>query len=785
MNGLGNIIFATVLYLISLASCYANDTLYIVIVSDNEEAEEQHWFESLIKEEIEALLKSNVEIQFEEIYCAGNVSKIQSEIQRAFTNPEADILICASPISSSILALRDTFPIPSIAAVVLDRALQESPITPKGTSGKHNYTYVESPFDVNRDMKTLYRLRPFDKIAVVSNGVYEAYIPQFSSYFIKSAKALGAELVTVPLRQSVNETLSLIPDDVQATYFLPVDNGFNDSLIESTIAALHKEQIQTMAILGERYMNLGVLMAYEAKENLIRIPRRIALNVMKLFEGEDAMDLPVRITTFSENLLINLAACRASNIFPTWDLLNESYAVNYKEFESGNKINLQQAIANGLSENLEIKIAEVNQSIAGKDIKIARSDRLAQAEINTNFAVIDEQTASSAFGTRGRLNWIGGISVSQLIFAEPINANIRIQELLEEGRKYELKQAQLDVILDVADAYLNILQAKSFLEIQADNLNLTKENYDIAKAKENVGYGTASDLYRWESLLAQANSEFNSISAQYDQAIYSLNQLLNEPIGKNVSLEDVSAESNFLMVSDEKITDQISNFGAFQVFSDFMVEEAMRSLPELKQIDLNISIQRRLQKSFERALYLPSISASASLDRVVQKWGIPLGIDERDNTTSWTIGFGAVFPLFQGGKRKLDIEKGQLALEQLRLQKNDVSNQLELRVRSTLQQAATSYSNLDLTRTSSEAARKNFEIVQDSYSQGVVNITTLIDAQNASLQARLTATNAEYQFVFDFLALERSIGNFYFLMDPGEKEQFIIRYNNFMTSNQK
>ena len=760
----------------------SSDTLHISIVSDNDIHDEQHWFEELIKDEIESLLKSKVTILFEEVYCAGDVVRIQRELDHIYSNDHADIVIAANPIGSSLLALRDSFSIPSISAVILDRSLQDSPITPKGTSGKHNFTYVESPFDVMRDLRTLFRLRPFEKVAIISNGVYEKFIPEFSDYFMASAESLNTELIITSLQNSVSQTLSSIPDDVQAAYFLPVDNGSNHALITSTITALHERNIQTMAILGERYMDMGILMAYEAEDNLVRIPRRIALDVMKIFEGANGADLPIRISSFSENLMINLAASRASGIYPGWDLLNESYAVNFKEVETSRTISLQEAIAMALKENLDIKIAQYDNSLAKVEIDLAKSDRLPQADVNTNLAILDNQTATASFGTRGQANWIGGLSVSQVIFAEPVNANIEIQKLLERSKFYELEQTQLDVILDVADAYLNTLQARGFLDIQADNLKLTKENYDIAKAKQKVGYGTASDLYRWESLLAQANSEFNLAIAQFDQAHYVLNQLLNQPIGERMTIKDVRADSDFLMIADERVTQQISNLGAFEQFSEFMVSEAMRSLPELKQIDMNINAQRRLQKSYERARYLPSVSASASYDLLLHKWALPKGTEEMNNINSWTIGLGAAFPITQGGRRINDIEKGKLTLDKLDFQKDNLSNQLELRVRSTLQQASTSYSNLELTRTSATAAMKNFEIAQDSYSQGIVNITYLIDAQNASLQANLTSTNAEYQFIYDFLALERSIGAFYFLMDQNEKDSFIVRYNDFMTS---
>ena len=64
---------------------------------------------------------------------------------------------------------------------------------------------------------------------------------------------------------------------------------------------------------------------------------------------------------------------------------------------------------------------------------------------------------------------------------------------------------------------------------------------------------------------------------------------------------------------------------------------------------------------------------------------------------------------------------------------------------------------------------KNYEIVQDAYSAGQANVTTLIDAQNNALATELQSNNAVYTFIQDFLNLERSIGYFQFFGDASRK----------------
>ena len=108
------------------------------------------------------------------------------------------------------------------------------------------------------------------------------------------------------------------------------------------------------------------------------------------------------------------------------------------------------------------------------------------------------------------------------------------------GRSQALRQVQLDVVLETTTAFLGILQARSFVRIQNENVNVTKNNYDIAKAKESVGYSGASDLNRWASELALKNVDLTDAYAQLRQAQFNLNLLLNRPIKEVFRTEEVT-----------------------------------------------------------------------------------------------------------------------------------------------------------------------------------------------------------------------------------------------------
>ena len=86
---------------------------------------------------------------------------------------------------------------------------------------------------------------------------------------------------------------------------------------------------------------------------------------------------------------------------------------------------------------------------------------------------------------------------------------------------------------------------------------------------------------------------------------------------------------------------------------------------------------------------------------------------------------------------------------------------------------------MGLREDAARAAEQNLELVTDAYRRGAVNIITLIDAQNQALLTRLAASNALYDFLIDYLAVERAAAAFGFRLSTEEREDFVRRLMRF------
>ena len=149
------------------------------------------------------------------------------------------------------------------------------------------------------------------------------------------------------------------------------------------------------------------------------------------------------------------------------------------------------------------------------------------------------------------------------------------------------------------------------------------------------------------------------------------------------------------------------------------------------------------------------------------------------DNTNWSLTFDISLPLFTSGRRPAVKSQDRELLSQLRLDRQLAAQRIEQRVRTALHTAGASYAAIGLAQDAAQAAKRNLELVTDSYSRGAVSILDLLDAQNASLSADEDAANAIYDFLIDFLEVERSVGKFYMLATPEERRSFFDRADAF------
>lgn len=773
-NVILSIIFIILMPMAVAQSASKQKALRVTIVHDSSDSV---FFMQAVTE-IEALLSHRYALEIVSVKPADALADIKTAVELAMSSNRVDIVVALSPASSSVLTGLKTFSKPAIAAAVLDRQLQGIYKTERHTSGIHNFTYIESPFDIKKDLETFKALTDFQHLGVLVHAEDVNLFPDLFGYLGKQLSNVNPKatysLIEIDPKNPV-ASLNIADPLVDAIYLTPALAIVDEPLRRSFLAHLKEKKIPTFSLMGEADVLAGAMAAIAPGTNMTAVSRRIALDIMKIAEGTNAADLNVQIETYGDNFVLNMDTMTAVGIYPDWAAMGRARFIIPDMADDADAFSLAELIAQGLEKNLDLLSSRYNTRIQEKEVDSAKSNRLPQAAISSSVGALDRQRAAGNQGEPAPVTWSATGTLGQTVFSDDINANIKIQKLLSESSRFQEKVDTLNTVTDVMEGYVNLLLAQSNYRILNDNLNVTRKNLDISKMKQSVGYVGATDVYRWESELARDKISLNDAQRDVRLAEMAINRLINRQLEMPVQVETVKIDDpNQFFMADARIKKTIRNFRQMILLSNFLVEESNRYLPELKQINATIRSQKRQVLNLRRDYYLPEFQLNAQIDKTIDEWDTafktPEGLDH-----PWSVGLTASLPLWSGGRRRHELAKEKLRLAQYHLDEANLRSQLHLLVRTNVETLTTSFREMELSNHALEAARRNFIIVQEAYGQGSLDVTDLVDAQNALVQAEQGTVIAKYQFVLDFFNLERSVGEFHFLRTLEEKEAFYGR----------
>lgn len=428
--------------------------------------------------------------------------------------------------------------------------------------------------------------------------------------------------------------------------------------------------------------------------------------------------------------------------------------------------------------NLDLAVA--NQTVAAglERIREARSGLLPQLDLSGGATFIDTDRAES-LPVASQRQYSTSLTAGQLIYSDRVWANFGIERNLQSLREEERAQLRLDVILQAAEGYLNVLRAKTIERIQKNNLRLTRTNLELARARVEIGVAGRDEVFRWESQVATNQKEVIEAEALHNQAEIAVNQVLNRPLNETFLTVEAGLDDPELVSSFEEIGLYVDNPGGFAIFGNFMVQETFTGSPELRQLDAAIRAQERELLASKRDFYVPDVALLGDVTGVENAGAgtdlTPLGL----NAWDWTIRLDATLPLFEGGARRARRSRAEIELEELRVQRAATRQLIEQRFRSVLEETRASFIGIELSQRAAAAARQNLDLVSDSYAEGVVEILRLLDAQNQVLVAELVAANSIFDYLIDLMGTQRAVGRFDYYRSPQDRRQFLDRLQNY------
>lgn len=432
-------------------------------------------------------------------------------------------------------------------------------------------------------------------------------------------------------------------------------------------------------------------------------------------------------------------------------------------------ISIEQALEIALSENASVKVADMEVLRTGYARKGSYASLFPQIDGNAAYQRTikkqvmymdfdmpgmgggegegDSSSSSSSSSSAaasgfevGRWNtWSAGVSASMPLVNAQLWQSLKISDMDVELAVEKARSSKLEMVKQVKQAYFACLLAKeafgvykSVYENALANLEQTQRKYNAQKASE-------LDLARAKTSLANAIP--NVFDAE-NSVVLSLWQL-KAVMGVDLS-EEIDVDGTLLDYDDELLEVSVC-----------MEQPDLSGNSSLRQLDIQA---QQLAASIKAQKYasLPSIalSFSYSINAMTN--------DFKFNTYRWSpysyVGLSLQVPIFAGGKRANAVRQARVQADELAVQAQETERQLRIAIRQCLNTMDTAVKSYSSALSAVESAVKAYDIASKSYSVGKNTLTDLNDAQLALTQARLTSSQAVYNYLVAKANLESHIG---------------------------
>ncbi len=307
------------------------------------------------------------------------------------------------------------------------------------------------------------------------------------------------------------------------------------------VEGLIERRLPSFSYWGRREVEMGLLASLYTSDEFGRLGRRIALNVQRILLGEDAGGLAVdsqRRVRFS----LNVRTAELVGVHPSWSIWTEAELLGDEASAPSRQLNLSMVAQEAVRANLALLATRRFVAAADQERRIARSVLYPRVSVAGVGEVIDRDRAASFGGGPQRLS-VGSASVSQLLYSDGARANVEIQDELQLSRVQELEQTRLDIVLDATAAYLDVLRAKAFEDIQRENLSVTRSNLDLAQVRQGLGVAGPAEVIRWENQIANNRRNVIDASARRNVA-YTLRAVAEPSRGTRASSDLLDVEGD-------------------------------------------------------------------------------------------------------------------------------------------------------------------------------------------------------------------------------------------------
>ena len=382
----------------------------------------------------------------------------------------------------------------------------------------------------------------------------------------------------------------------------------------------------------------------------------------------------------------------------------------------------------------KLKIAESRLNVSSDRVRIAKGRLLPQLSANAN---VSDNTFTNISNPRptGFTGERYSVQLSQVLFDWGAFSS-RKQATLNANQSEAEYYYELALLLtDVADKYLNVLEAQDALSSIASELDAVKNQLEQIQSLYDLQLTQVTDLYQAQASLASVEAEQLRLESELRLAEVQLRSVsgigVNELYGLKRDVDVPNVDRNV----------------------QYWVGEARKNNQQIRALQFELeSAKERISE--RKGAYMPRVALIAQQqDSNVGFENIP-----QQRTDNTFFGVNISIPIYAGGSNKAAISEArnqsnivENQLRQLELETSELVSSSYLLAQASQELTAAAQSLVDSTSVSAEAMQQGFEL-------GTVTNVDVLNSLRDQYQAEREFQRARYEQIKYTLILKRETG---------------------------
>lgn len=417
------------------------------------------------------------------------------------------------------------------------------------------------------------------------------------------------------------------------------------------------------------------------------------------------------------------------------------------------RLTLPQALELALSENPTIKVAEMEVQRYDYVKRQTWGSLLPQVsvtgQVNHQF-IVQQMSKGFSLGSDPYTTLSGAVDASLPLFAPQVYRLMKLNDQQMAAAVESARASRIDLTAEVKKAFYNILLAEQSLAVLRESEATVQRTVDDTEMQYKNGLTSEYDLLTAQVQLSNLKPTILQTENSIKLAKLMLKMYLSIP--EDVAIE---VEGELDALRDDVLA------GTDGLTTDVTDNSDLRTL-ELQEEML------RLQLKAENASRLPTIGAFGNFTLTGNNMGSVKfdmatgGMSSVKDGYFWqnplSAGIRVSVPIFSGLTKMNKSRELKNQISQISLQRSYARQQVDVQVRSALNDLMTARETMYAQELTVEQARKAYKISDTRYRAGAGTILELNSAQLSQTQAQLNFSLAIYDYLSAKAEYDRIIG---------------------------